>query len=94
MNPMALPLFMSTFVLPFSPPFRSICGPWMIFRHVTAAFAHLSLTLTPLHAPSQTLLQGLQDLPTDSWTDKEIELVLAEAYRWKYMFHDSQKHLK
>jgi hypothetical protein len=42
----------------------------------------------------QELLQGLQDLPTSAWTDKEIELVLAEAFRWKYMFHESQKHLK
>eukprot|EP00730_Choanoeca_flexa_P015655 TRINITY_DN7236_c0_g1_i4.p1 TRINITY_DN7236_c0_g1~~TRINITY_DN7236_c0_g1_i4.p1 ORF type:complete len:493 (+),score=101.39 TRINITY_DN7236_c0_g1_i4:50-1528(+) len=39
------------------------------------------------------LMPALQSLPTAAWGNKEIELVLAEAYRLKYMFADSQKHL-
>jgi hypothetical protein len=41
----------------------------------------------------QDLMPALQDLPTAGWGDREVELLLAEAYRWKYMFHDSQNHL-
>jgi len=43
------------------------------------------------------LLQGLmvllQSLPTEDWTDEEIGLVLADAYRLKFMFADAPKHL-
>lgn len=36
----------------------------------------------------------LQNLPTEHWTDEEVELVLAEAYKLKFMFADAPKHLK
>ena len=35
----------------------------------------------------------LQSLPTDDWTDEEVGLVLADAYRLKFMFADAPKHL-
>jgi len=35
----------------------------------------------------------LQNLPTDDWTDEEVGLVLADAYRLKFMFADAPKHL-
>jgi hypothetical protein len=35
----------------------------------------------------------LQSLPTGGWADKEIELVVSEAYRLKYTFHDALSHL-
>lgn len=35
----------------------------------------------------------LQNLPTKNWTDYEIELLLAEAYKLKYMFADAPGHL-
>ena len=35
----------------------------------------------------------LQNLPTSLWADKEIELVVSEAYRLKYTFHDALHHL-
>lgn len=36
----------------------------------------------------------LQNLPTHHWTDVEIGLVLAEAYRLKYTFADAPKHFR
>ena len=35
----------------------------------------------------------LQNLPTHSWGNEEINLLLAEAYKLKYMFADAPKHL-
>ena len=35
----------------------------------------------------------LQNLPTSKWTDDDIQLLLAEAYRLKYMFADAPGHL-
>ncbi len=35
----------------------------------------------------------LQNLPTHSWCNEEINLLLAEAYKLKYMFADAPKHL-
>ena len=35
----------------------------------------------------------LQNLPTAKWRNEEIELLLAEAYKLKYMFADAPGHL-
>jgi len=42
---------------------------------------------------SQGLMVLLQSLPTEDWTDEEVGLVLADAYRLKFMFADAPKHL-
>jgi len=44
-------------------------------------------------APLQTLMLFLQNLPTSNWTDDDMHLLLAEAYRLKYMFADAPGHL-
>jgi hypothetical protein len=36
----------------------------------------------------------LQNLPTENWTDEEISLILADAYRLKYVFADAHGHLR
>jgi hypothetical protein len=41
----------------------------------------------------QNVLVFLQDLPTSRWTESNVAVVLADAYRLKYMFHDAQSHL-
>lgn len=41
----------------------------------------------------QGLMLLLQNLPTHNWADEEIELLLAEAYKLKYMFADAPNHL-
>jgi len=40
----------------------------------------------------QGILMLLQSLPTSSWTDDEIDLILAEAYQLKYMYGDTPAH--
>ncbi|BFZ08319.1 hypothetical protein BsWGS_11358 [Bradybaena similaris] len=41
----------------------------------------------------QGILMFLQNLPTDTWQDKEVSELLAEAYRLKYLFADAPRHL-
>jgi hypothetical protein len=40
-----------------------------------------------------TLLMFLQNLPTAKWGDSQINLLVAEAYRLKYLFADAPNHL-
>uniref|UniRef100_A0A096MEU1 TBC1 domain family member 22B n=1 Tax=Poecilia formosa TaxID=48698 RepID=A0A096MEU1_POEFO len=42
----------------------------------------------------QSLLMLLQNLPTIHWGNEEVGLLLAEAYRLKYMFADAPNHYK
>eukprot|EP00039_Didymoeca_costata_P012959 m.189753 g.189753 ORF g.189753 m.189753 type:complete len:487 (-) comp15633_c0_seq2:2004-3464(-) len=41
----------------------------------------------------QSAIMFLQQLPTTEWNDRDISLLLAEAFQLKYMFHDAQGHL-
>lgn len=36
----------------------------------------------------------LQSLPTKEWTEKDIELLLSEAFIWQSLFKGSAAHLK
>ena len=36
----------------------------------------------------------LQNLPTSSWTDDDVQLLLAESFKLKYMFADAPGHLQ
>lgn len=36
----------------------------------------------------------LQALPTKDWTDKDVELLLSEAFIWQSLFQDSRAHLR
>lgn len=36
----------------------------------------------------------LQALPTKDWTEKDIELLLSEAFIWQSLFQDSSAHLR
>jgi len=41
----------------------------------------------------QDIMIFLQNLPTSDWTEKDIEMLLSEAYMWKCLFHDSPNHI-
>lgn len=41
----------------------------------------------------QDIIMFLQDLPTQDWTSKDIELLLSEAFMWKSLFQNAQSHL-
>lgn len=42
----------------------------------------------------QEILMFLQALPTREWTEKDIELLLSEAFIWQSLFRGSSAHLK
>ncbi|KAG4413457.1 hypothetical protein IFR04_013393 [Cadophora malorum] len=42
----------------------------------------------------QEVMMFLQALPTRDWTEKDIELLLSEAYIWQSLFKGSTSHLK
>ena len=35
----------------------------------------------------------VQKLPTENWGVREIDMLVAEAYRLKFTFHDAPSHL-
>lgn len=41
----------------------------------------------------QDIMLFIQSLPTSKWTDSDIELLLAEAFQYKFMFADAPGHL-
>ena len=41
----------------------------------------------------QGLMLMLQNLPTHNWTNREISLLVAEAFKLKYTFADAPNHL-
>lgn len=42
----------------------------------------------------QGIMMFLQSLPTKSWTEKDIELLLSEAFIWQSLYKGSAAHLK
>ncbi|KAL7275541.1 GTPase-activating protein [Rhizina undulata] len=42
----------------------------------------------------QEIMMFLQALPTQSWGDKEMEILLSEAYLWQSLFRNSSAHLR
>uniref|UniRef100_T1H7I5 Rab-GAP TBC domain-containing protein n=1 Tax=Megaselia scalaris TaxID=36166 RepID=T1H7I5_MEGSC len=42
----------------------------------------------------QGLMLLLQNLPTHSWTDRQINVLVAEAFRLKFTYADTPKHLE
>ncbi|KAI1487952.1 rab-GTPase-TBC domain-containing protein [Biscogniauxia mediterranea] len=42
----------------------------------------------------QEIMMFLQALPTQDWTEKDIELLLSEAYIWQSLFKNSAAHLR
>lgn len=41
----------------------------------------------------QDIMMFLQALPTKEWTEKDVELLLSEAFIWMSLFKGSQAHL-
>ncbi|KAJ3074312.1 GTPase-activating protein [Podochytrium sp. JEL0797] len=61
--------------------------------YVCAAFlVKWSAELKKLEFPD--IIQFLQSTPTASWGDRDIELLLSEAFMWKSLFGSSPQHLK
>lgn len=68
-----------------------------VIRALTVNILFLSLRVNNALSLScfiQGLLMLLQNLPTIHWGNEEVGLLLAEAYRLKYMFADAPRHYK
>ncbi|CAD6991133.1 unnamed protein product [Ceratitis capitata] len=42
----------------------------------------------------QGLMLLLQNLPTENWSDRQINVLVAEAFRLKFTYADAPKHLE
>lgn len=62
--------------------------------YVSAAFLKYFSQKLMAQKDFQGLMLLLQNLPTSNWTDSEISMVVAEAFRLKYVFADAPKHLQ
>ncbi|KAL1982545.1 hypothetical protein VTN96DRAFT_1202 [Rasamsonia emersonii] len=61
--------------------------------YVCAAFL-VKWTDRLLKMDFQEIMMFLQALPTKDWTEKDIELLLSEAFIWQSLFQDSSAHLR
>ncbi|KAJ5142101.1 hypothetical protein N7526_003096 [Penicillium atrosanguineum] len=61
--------------------------------YVCAAFL-VKWTDQLLKMDFQEIMMFLQALPTKDWTEKDIELLLSEAFIWQSLFQDSAAHLR
>jgi len=63
--------------------------------HLYVCAAFLSRWKTELEQKKdfQGILLFIQNVPTAKWHDKDISLLVAEAYKLKYMFADAPSHL-
>jgi hypothetical protein len=46
----------------------------------------------PSFQPHQGIIMFLQSLPTQDWTDDEIEMLLSEAFVLNSIWHNAQSH--
>jgi len=42
----------------------------------------------------QGIMMFLQALPTQDWTEKDIELLLSEAFMWQSLFAEATAHFR
>lgn len=42
----------------------------------------------------QEIMMFLQSLPTRNWTEKDVELLLSEAFIWQSLFKGSKAHVR
>uniref|UniRef100_A0A060T6Z5 ARAD1C17578p n=1 Tax=Blastobotrys adeninivorans TaxID=409370 RepID=A0A060T6Z5_BLAAD len=47
-----------------------------------------------VHMEFQEIMMFLQALPTKNWTEKDMELLLSEAYMWQSLFKNASAHLR
>lgn len=54
---------------------------------------HMHLLSETISDISKGIIMFLQSLPTQTWGDHEIEVLLAEAYVLSSVWHNAQSHL-
>jgi hypothetical protein len=56
-----------------------------------ACYVHFSYCLS-LPETQQGIIMFLQSLPTQDWTDHEIEMLLSQAFVLNSIWHNAQSH--
>ncbi|XP_062397417.1 TBC1 domain family member 22B isoform X2 [Sardina pilchardus] len=86
-------------------PLRCTIRLWDTYQAESEGFSHFHLYVCAAflikwrkeilsHVDFQGQLMLLQNLPTIHWGNEEVGLLLAEAYRLKYMFADAPNHYR
>ncbi|XP_028848553.1 TBC1 domain family member 22B isoform X1 [Denticeps clupeoides] len=86
-------------------PLRCTIRLWDTYQAESEGFSHFHLYVCAAFliewrkeilsmSDFQNLLMLLQNLPTIHWGNEEVGLLLAEAYRLKYMFADAPNHYR
>ncbi|XP_069085821.1 TBC1 domain family member 22A isoform X3 [Pleurodeles waltl] len=86
-------------------PLRCTIRLWDTYQSEPESFSHFHLYVCAAFLVSwrkeileekdfQGLLVFLQNLPTKNWENEEISILLAEAYRLKFVFADAPNHYK
>lgn len=85
-------------------PFHLIVRVWDTYLAETDGFAtfHVYVCAALLVTFSeelqdmdfQDLVMFLQNLPTESWTNREIDVILSQAYMWRTIFGAAPSHLQ
>lgn len=85
-------------------PFPLIVRVWDTYLAETEGFATfhvyvcaallVSFSDDLLEMDFQDLVMFLQNLPTQSWTGREIDVILSQAYMWRTIFGAAPKHLQ
>lgn len=85
-------------------PFHLIVRVWDTYLAETDGFAtfHVYVCAALLVSFSeelqdmdfQDLVMFLQNLPTESWTNREIDVILSQAYMWRTIFGAAPSHLQ
>lgn len=81
-----------TSVQPFCCTGEKISSSKETFRYFVCA--HLAQSRFYDFNYFQSLLLLLQNLPTAEWSNSEVSVVVAEAYKLKYMFAGAPNHLQ
>ena len=85
-------------------PIRATIRLWDTYLSEIEGFSHFHLYVCAAFllrwkgelmkkADFHTLLMFLQNLPTAKWGDREIDLLVAEAWKISYLFADAPRHL-
>ncbi|KAK5684355.1 GTPase-activating protein [Elasticomyces elasticus] len=80
------------FTMPPPPPWAEDQGFSAFHLYVCAAFL-VKWSSQLMQMEFQEIMMFLQALPTRDWTEKDVELLLSEAFIWKSLFAGSQAHV-
>ena len=75
---------------------RVFCTHTNTYKYIvyiyTYMYIYIYIYIYTVCCPQEIML-FLQNLPTTKWKDEDVEVLLAEAFKLKFMFADAPGHL-